>query len=205
MAPEVLLSDDYDCECDIWSLGITAYELAVGEPPHAALHSMRAALKIPSCEPPVLPVDMVAVTAATAATAIGCGPQQQQQQQQFRSRWSPDFHSFLAACCVKDPKRRPSAVQLLLHPFIQKAMATQPQQQLQQLVELALADNRLRRQQQGGYNSSSFDNINSTQPSLQQQYDENQGTFSSMLIQKHNRTQNSDPTRVDSSSSKYNN
>ena len=49
MAPEVLTSDDYDEKADIWSLGITAYELAIGEPPHAKLHSMRAALKIPQC------------------------------------------------------------------------------------------------------------------------------------------------------------
>ena len=55
MAPEVLLSDDYDELADVWGLGITAYELAIGEPPHAKLHSMRAALKIPQAAPPTLP------------------------------------------------------------------------------------------------------------------------------------------------------
>ena len=66
------------------SLSITAYELAVGEPPHAKLHSMRAAIKIPTSPPPTLPDP---------------------------GRFSPDFHSFLAAALVKEFARdrgRPS-------------------------------------------------------------------------------------------------
>ena len=94
MAPEVLLSDEYNELADVWSLGITAYELAVGEPPHAKLHSMRAAVKIPQSAPPTLP-----------------DPE----------TWSGDFHSFIAACLVKDPNRRPSAEALLHHPFIARA------------------------------------------------------------------------------------
>ena len=91
MAPEVLMSDDYNELADIWSLGITAYELAVGEPPHAKLHSMRAALKIPMSAPPTLPDP---------------------------AHWSEQFHSFLRKCLVKDFHTRPSAIDLLSHPFI---------------------------------------------------------------------------------------
>lgn len=78
----------------MWSLGITAYELAIGEPPHSKLHSMRAAIKIPTSPPPTLPDP---------------------------ARFSSDFHSFLAACLVKDFEARPSAGSLLSHPFILKA------------------------------------------------------------------------------------
>jgi serine/threonine protein kinase len=95
MAPEVLQSLDYDGKADIWSLGITAIELAVGEPPHSNVHPMRAIFLIPTSEPPTLPDP---------------------------SKASKDFNDFLKACLHKDPTKRPSAEQLLKsNPFIVKS------------------------------------------------------------------------------------
>jgi len=92
MAPEVLQSQEYNGKADIWSLAITAIELAVGEPPHSNVHPMRAIFMIPNSDPPTLPEP---------------------------ERWSSDFHSFIAACCAKNPEKRPSAAELLeSHPFI---------------------------------------------------------------------------------------
>mmetsp|Transcript_25644 Transcript_25644/g.47841 ORF Transcript_25644/g.47841 Transcript_25644/m.47841 type:complete len:484 (-) Transcript_25644:126-1577(-) len=95
MAPEVFTEKKtgYDAKADIWSLGITAIECAVGEPPHSSVHPMRAIFLIPKSPPPTL----------------GEGD------------WSPEFKDFVAKCLVKDPAARPTATELLEHPFIKKS------------------------------------------------------------------------------------
>ena len=86
MAPEVIKASAYDEKADIWSLGITAIELAVGQPPHSDVHPMTAMFKIPTSPSPTLP---------------------------YPERWTRGFHSFVNQCLQKDLSRRPSANQLL--------------------------------------------------------------------------------------------
>ncbi|CDQ57186.1 unnamed protein product [Oncorhynchus mykiss] len=52
MAPEVIACEQqydstYDARCDVWSLGITAIELADGDPPLSEMHPVKALFKIP--------------------------------------------------------------------------------------------------------------------------------------------------------------
>ncbi|KAL6075980.1 hypothetical protein QOT17_003286 [Balamuthia mandrillaris] len=94
MAPEVMQNREYDSRCDIWSLGITAIEMADGLPPRHELSPARAMRLIPSQPPPTL---------------------------ENPAEWSDEFNAFVKRCLVKDPTNRPTAMDLLTDPFIVNA------------------------------------------------------------------------------------
>ncbi|XP_024142413.1 myosin-IIIb isoform X1 [Oryzias melastigma] len=99
MAPEVIACEQqydysYDARCDVWSLGITAIELADGDPPLADMHPVKALFKIPRNPPPTL---------------------------RSPDQWCRSFSHFISQCLIKDFEARPSVTHLLEHPFIKQA------------------------------------------------------------------------------------
>jgi serine/threonine protein kinase len=95
MAPELIRGQEYDAKVDIWSLGITAIEMAEGEPPLLN-------------EPPLRALLLITINGAPTLNDPS-------------GRWSTAFKHFLSRCLDLKPEKRSSAEQLLMHPFIKTA------------------------------------------------------------------------------------
>ncbi|UMM41360.1 hypothetical protein L5515_017651 [Caenorhabditis briggsae] len=94
MAPEVIEEIGYDTKADIWSLGITAIEMAEGRPPYSDIHPMRAIFMIPTKPPPTF---------------------------KKPEEWSSEFNDFIRCCLIKKPEERKTALRLCEHTFIENA------------------------------------------------------------------------------------
>ncbi|XP_044210160.1 mitogen-activated protein kinase kinase kinase kinase 5-like isoform X1 [Thunnus albacares] len=96
MAPEVAaveIKGGYNELCDIWSVGITAIELAELQPPLFDVHPLRVLFLMSKSgyQPPKL---------------------------KDKSKWSSTFYNFVKAMLVRNPKKRPSAAKMLSHMFL---------------------------------------------------------------------------------------
>ncbi|ELR18048.1 protein kinase domain containing protein [Acanthamoeba castellanii str. Neff] len=126
MSPEMLSGDPYNAKSDIWSLGITAIEMADGVPPYFKDHQMRALFRIMHEDPPTL-----------------AEPQ----------KWSPQFVSFIDACLKKEPTERLSALALLEHEFLRQVKPEDTKAVMKQLLaqyEEARREVRRRRAEKNG-------------------------------------------------------
>ena len=97
---ETLGNKKYDCKADIWSLGITAIEMATGFPPYGGgpyqkkIPPIQAAVLIAQVdtEPPTLPED---------------------------GNFSDEFNNFIASCLARKPSDRLSGEEVhVARPFV---------------------------------------------------------------------------------------
>nr|XP_025865713.1 mitogen-activated protein kinase kinase kinase kinase 1 [Vulpes vulpes] len=96
MAPEVAavaLKGGYNELCDIWSLGITAIELAELQPPLFDVHPLRVLFLM---------------------TKSGYQPPRLKE----KGKWSAAFHNFVKVTLTKNPKKRPCATKMLSHQLV---------------------------------------------------------------------------------------
>eukprot|EP00603_Paraphysomonas_imperforata_P003075 CAMPEP_0114423924 /NCGR_PEP_ID=MMETSP0103-20121206/6413_1 /TAXON_ID=37642 ORGANISM="Paraphysomonas imperforata, Strain PA2" /NCGR_SAMPLE_ID=MMETSP0103 /ASSEMBLY_ACC=CAM_ASM_000201 /LENGTH=778 /DNA_ID=CAMNT_0001592629 /DNA_START=54 /DNA_END=2390 /DNA_ORIENTATION=- len=96
ISPEMAKGQSYDAGLDVWSLGITLYELCEGHPPYAN----KADLKV------------VALIASRASPKL-----------KDPSLWSSDCHHFLAQCLEQDVAKRPSVAELMEHIWVKQCCA----------------------------------------------------------------------------------
>ncbi|XP_017314661.1 dual specificity mitogen-activated protein kinase kinase 5 isoform X2 [Ictalurus punctatus] len=97
MAPERISGEQYGIHSDVWSLGISFMELALGQFPYPQIQKNQGSLmplQLLQCivdeDPPVLPV----------------------------GQFSEKFVHFITPCMKKQPKERPAPNNLMDHPFI---------------------------------------------------------------------------------------
>ncbi|OHS96195.1 STE family protein kinase [Tritrichomonas foetus] len=101
-APEVLnTNNEYSEKSDIWSLGITAIELATGKNPYQEMSNDETISAILDKESPTLYSNA--------------------KSKKLSVKYSSPFMDFVNSCLKKNPEKRPTAEQLLQHKFIKMA------------------------------------------------------------------------------------
>ena len=149
MAPEVVTRKEYGPKVDIWSLGIMAIEMLEGEPPYLNENPLRVTslfvvvLSCPLClfcpYMDRLVMMLTEVLCLLFVQALYLIATNGTPALQHPEKLSSDFTDFLAQCLEVDPEKRPTATELLKHPFLTRAHSVRT---LAPLIRAAKENNR---------------------------------------------------------------
>jgi serine/threonine-protein kinase OSR1/STK39 len=116
MAPEVMEQvHGYDYKADIWSLGITALELAKGYAPYAKYPPMKVLILTIQEDPPSLDSYNDDDDGDNDNDDVGAGDQVYGGPEEF----SKAFSALVATCLQKNPAKRPTCQELLQSKYLQ--------------------------------------------------------------------------------------
>lgn len=104
MAPERIRNEPYTISCDVWSLGLTLLEGAMGNFPFTAQSSNLE----------ISPIDLLLII-------LEFQPNLQDEPEEG-IHWSTSFKDFIKVCLTKEGRKRPSPRQMLEHPWIRGQM-----------------------------------------------------------------------------------
>lgn len=96
MSPERIKAEDYGAPSEVWSLGVTVFELAAGDFPFKNI------VRQPN------PAELCKAILAENPPVLS------------EEHFSPELVDFVTRCMQKDPGQRISHSELLMHPFLQK-------------------------------------------------------------------------------------
>lgn len=117
MSPERIDGKPYSFPADIWAIGLTLLECATGKYPYdASGGTMALMLQLLEDECPLPPQD----DDGDENSQINNNSLRNSKQQQQPCKLSPEFRDFIQRCMYKDPMKRPSAADLMRHPFISR-------------------------------------------------------------------------------------
>lgn len=149
MAPEVIEMSACGTSSDIWSVGCTVIELLTGAPPYFDMGPMSALFNIVEDRMPPFPEDI-----------------------------SDEMRSFLKACFKKDPKKRPSAQELIEHKWIKIHNKTNDSIDL----ENAKGTLRVHNTHKKSIINVDWDNKNSSKPKSKRQLDKSNPSSNDIVL-----------------------